>query len=467
MSTGFIILAVLFAGFAVSYGWGVRGFVIGGEKGALLPGALMGVSVAFFAAGDKGIEHFLFFAATGALTMFYGGTETYAQTMSFILHRDMEGPYYKKVKTGVVGIFLKGALWFSIPGFALAMLPGALSGKYSMWDIIIMFALFPVVSFIGTRIFNVPYDKENNRFPKFYFSHDRREEWGSNVMIIAVLSIFAIIRGDFFALGAGAAGFITGGLGFLIGLIMYDIERRKGDKIFFSLHKKHCIDGWKIMEHAFGAFAGGGLMLYFMIFSDYYTSLCDKIDIAVLPLGNDKFVFAVICLVLLAVTAVQYPVSRIIEKKTGKEPDIHIFELLERPLWSCIPLIFIFLGASSAAAFCAFGTLAFALCEKCSIEWFKKTVYQKIMRGIFAVLWPVLMIVFFLIMDNITLPVLMLLYTVGYTLPCTMWSFMPDHFISMRKEKKTFSAAFGSGVTVTGHLIIQCVVLMVISVYLS
>lgn len=467
MSIGITVLAVLFAGFAVSYGWGIRGFVIGGEKGALLPGALMGLSVAFFAAGEGGQEYFLFFAATGALTMFYGGTETYAQTMSFILHRDIEGPYYNKVRKGVIGIFLKGALWFAIPGFALAMLPGALSGKYTMWDVIIMFALFPIVSFIGTKIFNVPYDKEKKRFPKLYYSHDRREEWGSNVMIIAVLAVFAIIRGDFLALGAGLVGFVAGGFGFLIGLILYDVERRKGDKIFGSLHKKHYIDGWKIMEHAFGAFAGGGLMLYFMIFSDEISERCNNIDISALPLGQDKYLFAVICLALLAVTAIQYPVSRIIEKKTGKEPDIHIFEIIERPLWSCIPLIFIFLGATTAASFCAFGTLSFALCEKCSIEWYERSRYKKIMRTAFAILWPLLMVCYFLIMNNISLMALMILYTVGYTGACVLYSFMPDNIIAYRKKEKTFSAAFGSGITVTGHLVVQSIVLVAVAIIIG
>lgn len=462
-----ILLAVLFAGFAVSYGWGIRGFVIGGEKGALLPGALMGLCVAFFAAGDIGKEYYLFFTAAGALSMFYGGTETYAQTMSFLLSRDVKGPYYGQLKKGIIGIFLKGALWFAIPGFVLAMLPSALNGVYSMWDILIMFSLFPIVSFIGTKIFNTPYDKENKRFPKLYFSLDRREEWGSNVMIIAVLIIFAVIKLDFFALGAGLTGFIAGGFGFLIGLVFYDIERRQGKKFFGKLWEKGCIDGWKIMEHTFGAFAGGGLMLYFMVFSDKLASLCESIELNTLALGNDSFVFAVISLGLLLVTAIQYPVCKYAEKKTGKEPDIHIFELLERPLWSCVPLIFIFLGAPSAAAFGAFGTLAFALCEKCSIEWYEKSQYKKIIRAGFYILWPLLLGWFFLNIGNITLFDIILLYTLGYTGACVIYSFMPDRIISFRKGEKTFRAAFGSGVTVTGHLVVQSIILIAVSLILS
>lgn len=465
MSTGLVILSVLFAGFAVSYGWGIRGFVIGGEKGALLPGALLGIAVAFFSLGERGQELWPFFAAAGALSMFYGGTETYAQTMSFLLSRDKEGPYFGQLKKGVIGIFLKGALWFSIPGFVLAMLPGALTGLYSPSEIIIMFILFPVVSFIGTRIFNMPYCKEKKIFPKLYFSLDRREEWGSNVMIILVLLIFAFINGDLFAVGAGITGFITGGLGFLIGLVFYDIERRQGKKIFGKLSSKGYIDGWKIMEHTFGAFAGGGVMLYFALSSSHFTALCEKIDLSALTLGNDTYICAAVCLVLLIITAMQYPLTALIKKKTGTEPDIHIFEMIERPLWSAVPLIFIFLGSPSAAAFGTFATLSWALTEKCSVEWYEKSEYKTAIRTIFRIMWPSLLIFFFINIKSISLTSTMLLYTVGYTGACVIYSFLPDRIKEYRSKKKSFAASFGSGVTVTGHLVVQSIILIIVSFY--
>lgn len=471
MTIGLIIIAVLFAGFAVSYGWGIRGFVIGGEKGALLPGALLGIAVAFFALGESGKELWLYFAAAGALSMFYGGTETYAQTMSFLLSRDVEGPYYGQLKKGVIGIFLKGALWFSIPGFILAMLPGALLGIYKTWDIIIMFLLFPVVSFIGTKIFNTPYDKENKKFPKLYFSLDRREEWGSNVMIILVLAVFTVIREDIFALYAGIAGFIFGGVGFLVGLIFYDIERRaygkKKRRVFGKLSEKGYIDGWKIMEHTFGAIGGGGLMLYFAIASDHFRIYCAFIDIPKTVLGNDSILFAIVPMILLLVTAVQYVIYAVCEKKGKKAPDLHIFELIERPLWSAIPLIFIFLGAPTAASFGAFMTIAYALCEKCSIEWYEKSEYKTAIRTIFRIMLPVLIIWFYLNYNSVSLTDAMLLYTVGYTGACILYSFMPDRIKAFKKKEKSFREAFGSGVTVTGHLILQSIVLVVIAVIIG
>ncbi len=467
MSPLSILLAVLFAGFAVSYGWGIRGFVIGGEKGALLPGALMGIAVAFFSMGEAGKDFWMFFAAAGALTMFYGGTETYAQTMSFLLSRDKEGPYYNQLKKGVIGIFLKGGLWFSIPGFVLAFLPTALTGAYKIWEVALLFASFPVVSFIGTKIFNVPYDKAKGIHPKLYFSLDRREEWGSNVMIILVLTVFSLVKGDFYALGAGITGFIVGGFGFLLGLVLYDIERRHGDKIFGKrLHGKGYIDGWKIMEHAFGAFAGGGLMLYFTLTSSHFTRILRGVSLVNLPLVNDKYICASVCLGLMCLTALQYPLSAFAEKK-GKSIDVSVFEQIERPLWSAVPLIFIFLGSPSAAAFGTFGTLAFALCEKCSVEWYERSEYKKILRMPFRLLWIFLPLWFFFNIMKISLFDTMLLYTLGYTGACVMYSFGPDRIKAYLKKETAFSRAFGSGVTVTGHLILQSAILIYLSLILD
>ncbi len=465
MSAGLILFSVIFAAFAVSYGWGVRGFVIGGEKGALLPGALLGICVAVFTLGENAGSLWMFFAGAGALSVFYGGTETYAQTMSWILSRDKEGPYFNQVKKGVVGIFLKGGLWFAIPGLVLSLLPSALAGKYKAWEIILLFALFPVVSLMGTKIFNTPYNKEKKLFPRLYFSLDRREEWGSNVMIILVLTVFSLIKGDFFAVGAGAVGFIVGGFGFLIGLILFDLERRHGRKLFGKIWDKGVIDGWKIMEHAFGAIAGGGLMLYFALFSDRIQNICAEIDLSALIMGNDKYTGAAVCFGLLLFTTLQYPVIYIFQKKKGYEPDVNIFEIIERPLWSAVPLILIFLGSYSAAAFATAGTLFFALCEKCALEKYENSRFRTWLRAPFWVMWVLLPVWFFMNIESISLLDTMLSYTLGYTGACVMYTLQPDNLIALKKGEKTFRQAIGSGSTVTSHLVLQSIVLVIFAAF--
>ena len=64
-----IIIFVVFSGIAVSYGWGMRGTIIGGEKGAMLPGALIGLFMALFSGSEVLSSSPWILAGAGALTM--------------------------------------------------------------------------------------------------------------------------------------------------------------------------------------------------------------------------------------------------------------------------------------------------------------------------------------------------------------------------------------------------------------
>ena len=59
-----MILCCLFVSFAVHYGWKMRGTVVGGEKGAMVPGLFAGLILALFA-GGKIAENFWIPAAAG------------------------------------------------------------------------------------------------------------------------------------------------------------------------------------------------------------------------------------------------------------------------------------------------------------------------------------------------------------------------------------------------------------------
>ena len=59
----------------------------------------------------------------------------------------------------------------------------------------------------------------------------------------------------------------------------------------------------------------------------------------------------------------------------------------------------------------------------------------------------------------------MLVYAVAYTGACGMYTCQPDRIIALKKGEKTLSSAIGSGVTVTGHLVVQCIILMIFSVF--
>ena len=157
---------------AVSYGWGMRGTLIGGEKGAMLPGALLGIMFAWYTGSDIVLSNYWIFAAVGLMAMSYGGIETYGETIGMVLHRDK--PDYRP-KKGYFGLAFKGSLWFSIcAGFLGIALAAMTSEVYKWYDIVIFCALLPLIEEIGYRVFNQPYDEKKKIYPKIFFSLTRR-----------------------------------------------------------------------------------------------------------------------------------------------------------------------------------------------------------------------------------------------------------------------------------------------------
>ena len=466
-----LFVAVIFTALAVSYGWGMRGCVIGGEKGALVPGALLGLCLAYFMCDGEYSHLYMFFAAVGALSVFYGGTETYGQTLGFVVHPDRDG-YKNKVHIGLMGVFLKGGLWFAIASGMLSLLIGTLSGEYySPLECSILFLLIPVCTLIGPKIFNSPYDKKNGVFPKIYFSLDRAEEWGGNVLITLGIIILSAVKKDLLTLGAVGTGFLFGGVGFAVGLILFRICNygTKTRHFFKKLNEMHMIEGWKLMEHVFGAVAGGGVMLYFGLCSDKISTMLSKADVSSLPLSGDKDIFGgVAVLSMLFLSSLLYVIRAYNEKK-GRIYDDRTYEMLERPLWSAFPLILIFMGSETAAAASAFVTICYALCEKCGMEWFKGRKNEKAMRTLCAIVF-ILSFSYFvccMVTDRKIPPVnLTVLYTIVYTLPCIPHFFTKEKGIE-RKEKKTGILRFynGGGLVIFNFLVQSIIITLFVCLY--
>ena len=460
-----VFIAVVFAAFAVSYGWGMRGCVIGGEKGALVPGALLGLSISLFCGDGALIPYFPFFCAAGALGMTFGGIEPYAQTMSYILHREKE-PFHGHYLKGCIGIFLKGALWFGMAGGVLGILPAALAGEYKAEELALLFAAVPVASFVGTLIFNSPYNKEKGIFPKLYFSTSSREEWGGNVFAVLTLAVFAAVKKNFFALGSVAVGLIFGGIGFLVGLLIYDFTVRKHGKKqrypFGSLQEKGYIDGWKIMEHTFGAISGGAVMLYFCLNSEKLCASFGRVQLESLAFGGKKDGLAMIAvLVMLALSALQYVLIPLLEKGGFAKIDSHWFELFERPLWASFALIFILGGSVRASLAAAFVTVAYALVEK-GIDWF--SCYKKKTAVIIGLCVFFVGVLVYFFAGTVTPAVLAVLYTFIYIAVSLLYFFMPERVKKLKENGRPFSANFGSSFTVHGHFLIQAAVITAVTV---
>lgn len=441
------VLIVVAVSVAVSYGWGMRGSLLGGERGAVLPGALLGMFLALFSGNAVIARNFYIFAAAGASAMAFGGTETYGQTLGFILHRGKED--YSPAK-GYAGVFLKGALWQGISGAVLGMAFSAVSGDYyNGTDIIIVFALIPFVQALGVSIFNKPYDKKTGKFPRIYFSIDRREEWGGNVLTLLMLLAFAFIRKDWYAFFFSIVGIIGGGAGFSLGMVFYDFVNHpmKNGKRPAGRFNKY-IGGWKLMEFSFGAIAGLAFAVYFVLTKD--TMLAERIGgasagepLIISPLSPYSAVLSYISLALIPIAKITY----LFEKKIGD----HIIDIVERPVLYVIPMILALSGCELSAKMTSFALIVFFAGEKVVFERNRKAKSStKVILGIIFGLCAAASVLLCIFTD-IPLIAYVLIYTVYYLIA----------------DNIPFEKPEGSGITVLFNFIVQTAFLIIFSSSLS
>lgn len=367
------LICVLFTTFAASYAWGMRGAVIGGEKGTMLPGAFIGLILAWFAGGAIK-ECFWIPAAAAAMGMSYGGTETYGETIGMVLHRGR--PDYRPVK-GYTGLAIKGAFWFSICGGFIGISLASLSRSYyQVSDLVIFCLLIPAIQKIGYNIFNTPYDKEKGIYPKIFYSVTRREEWGGNLTLVIAMMAMAIIKGDDFTLALMGSGFFFGGLGWIVAMKCYVLvvfPLRNGRYIFGKLYHKGLIDGWKLMEYVLGAFGGFGLSLAFCTQFDYVKKYNETINIngGILRFNEafGDFVSVIISACILGILAIN--IYQFICGKKDKKVDYFFWDRIERPLYNLIPMLLVLLGSILTAKIMTVFILIFVCGMKCAFDRFE------------------------------------------------------------------------------------------------
>jgi len=235
---------------AGSYGWAVRGTTLGKETGAMLPGALLGILCAWFSGSALLWENLWIFCAAGALGMFVGGTETYGETIGFVVAAKPPDP-----RRGYGGLALKGLLWFGIAGAFLGISFTAVTGNtYTIRDFIWLFAPMPLIWAAGVAVLNSPFCPKEGKFPKIYFSQTRKEVWGGMVAMLLTLLIFMLVKKDHFALYLCIGGAVGGALGWVLGMWFFRLTvhpMRNGKQLFGRLQPM--LEGWKLMENTLGA----------------------------------------------------------------------------------------------------------------------------------------------------------------------------------------------------------------------
>ena len=450
---GFILLA----GLAMSYGWGMRGLLIGGEKGAVLPGALVGLVLAKCSGIPVLADNCALFSAIGAMGTAFGGFEPYAESSDFLCSRD---PKKRDLKKGGIGIGLKGANWFGISGTFLGIGFTAMTGNVYRWyEFVIFFLLEPFIQALGVRIFNKPYDRDKKIFPKLYFSEESREEWGGNSLMLVILLCWAAAHRDWFAVGFGIVGIVAGAIGWIIAYKMDEYTSyplKNGKYIFGSLQPKGYIDNWKIMEFSFGCVGGLAFSAYFCAQYSHIQNLAFQMENKGIwnPLGEYSDLAAWIAFALVFVTAIQY-VFVFRAQKQGKEVDMHIFEVLERPLFFAVPFALVMLGGKTMAELYCFPVIMWLAVEKNLFDRLENIPEKKIIKPVTAVLFAVILVLTVVLHGVFPMWAKILMYTIFYIASDFVYLLFNPH----AKERGGALKYYRSLITVYGCYFVQTAVL--------
>lgn len=230
---------ILFPAVSMLLGWGLRGYIGGGPFGAMIPGAMVALTLAMLLKLQVRASSVLLVFAVFGIGM--GGEMTYGQTLGFL--KNLETVWW-----GTAGTTLKGAVWGLLGGTLLSL--GLVFKKIAKNKIIIAITLLIIGMFIGFKLINDPM--------LLYFSDPQKprpESWAAlltgAIFFLVYLKwktsadVFKIVfRFAFWGMIGGALGFGLGGFWMVLG-------SRLPNVVFNSW--------WKAMEFTFGFLLGAFL----------------------------------------------------------------------------------------------------------------------------------------------------------------------------------------------------------------
>jgi len=401
-----ILLFLAISAVAMSYGWGMRGTTLGGEKGAMLPGALMGLLLAVFSGSAFLREHFYLLSAAGALGIYFGGSMSYMQSIG--LSSDSNPP--EDFKRGMTGVLVKGSLWFGLFGAVVGMFLSLLAGGYNLAGVLLIFGFLPLAGLCGSQLFDRPFDEKQGIHPRIYFSRNRPEGMGVLFGILVELVLFMAMFRDSVALWLTLGSTISGGVGFVLAQLMNiraKYPNKKGRQFLGKLHRRGWIDTWKIAECSYGAAAGLGISTTFVLIVNFSAKYQERYASLAMPrfLDIQPWILPAVFVALLGIDMLKYVIKRRKTKEEyeymlsrgwisrqelelalqnpGKEPSKafllyeKIAHIAEFPIYCYIPLLFLFLGSAEVARLVSFYVLWYVIVEQQAFERFNrfKTIY--------------------------------------------------------------------------------------------
>jgi hypothetical protein len=244
-------LAILFPALAMCLGWGIRG-QFGGETGAMVPGAMVGLALALLA-GWRGKDA-VRLAAVATFACSLGGMMTYGQTIGLVQNQYPSPTYW----WGLLGLAIKGGVWIGITGAFLAI---AASDRYRPGELALMLLGMFVLGALGVQLLNRPHHPPE-QLPLIYFSarndpKPRVEWWGGLWFALIGLMVYVgAFKKHWQAVAMALWGIVAGAVGFSFGEVLQawgTHQKPLGEAM------QHWIDWWKVMEMTFGFIAGAGL----------------------------------------------------------------------------------------------------------------------------------------------------------------------------------------------------------------
>ncbi len=483
---------------AVSYGWGMRGTTIGGEKGAMLPGALLGALLAQFSGIFIVQEHFYIFSALGAVGMYFGGCMTYGETLSLSMSA-RPATYLKK---GLTALFLKGFLWFAVFGSVFSTGVNAICGKYEIIDLVLIIVLTPALAIIGLKVFNRPVDVNNVKYPKIYFSKTRKEYWGAMLGMVVAFLIVNIINLNAYSVIFSLICGLFGGFGWVIAqLIQIYLKHYTKDSklgLLRKLNASSSLDSWKAMECTLGAIGGLGCVVAFICTYDLFKSTVFTLEFqgGLKPINERiSLIFFIVWFILLLLDMIHYFVkmpltitelkklhsSGKISDKTFRKrmekakPDTKEFkkkfnricEAYEFIVYAAIPFVLIALGSTVASKTITVFILFWVLAQEIGYE-------EKKYRIPLTILGVLLLAVQFIFNKFVSFNFVMVIYTVIYEV-LTLCLLIPEileiskeNSLTLSKKEKIVSSVKNlfkcRGFIITHSYFIICIILILTNI---
>jgi hypothetical protein len=253
-------------------GWGIRG-QYGHETGAMIAGVLMGWVVALFYLRLADSLYAFRVVSMLALGVSIGGSMTYGQTIGLTQNGELIG-HWDALAWGMVGLAIKGGLWFGFAGLFLAIGLSATAPRPG--QIILLFVVGLIAFPAGLWLLNSPFDRSGAPLPWLYFSESpawypskaqfnaRPECWGGLlVSLVAMTSYAARLMRNKLAWRLTGWGLLAGALGFPGGQCIQAYHAWNATAFVESpwwTWFQH-VNWWNMMEISFGTIAGGVLGL--------------------------------------------------------------------------------------------------------------------------------------------------------------------------------------------------------------